>query len=99
MYNRVVRDYNHNAPLSFELNTYVDAPRARTGSSSTLVTAIVGAFYRMVETAASGEYDMAHLAYDIEWKDLAFAGGKQDQYAATFGDGISWNSIKMTRSL
>lgn len=84
IYNRVVRDFDLPA-LSFELHTFVDAPAGSgLGTSSTLVVAVLGAFVQWLSLPLA-EYDIASLAYSIEREDLRLAGGKQDQYAATFG--------------
>ena len=82
---RMVRQYGDGRLPPIRITSYVDAPAGSgLGSSSALVVALVEAFTTFLQ-APLGPYDVAHLAYEIERVDLGLAGGKQDQYAATFG--------------
>jgi D-glycero-alpha-D-manno-heptose-7-phosphate kinase len=84
IYNSIVDNFVKK-PLSFKMTTYSDAPAGSgLGSSSTMVVAIIKAFEEWLNLPL-GEYDIAALACKIEREDVGLAGGKQDQYAATFG--------------
>ena len=84
VYNHIVKHHTKK-PLSFRMTTWIDAPQGSgLGTSSTLVVAILGAFVEWLKLPL-GKYDIAHTAFEIERIEMGMAGGKQDQYAATFG--------------
>ena len=91
-----------------DLWVHSDAPPGSgLGSSSTIVVALIGVLREWLGRAMSS-YDVAELAYRVERVDLGLAGGKQDQYAATFGgfnfiefggDGAVVNPLRIGRDV
>jgi D-glycero-alpha-D-manno-heptose-7-phosphate kinase len=93
---------------SISIDVRLDAPPGSgLGGSSAFTAAILGALSALTGKGLS-TYELAELNYDVERIDLKIAGGKQDQYATTFGgfnliefhkDRIIVNALRIDRDV
>ncbi len=93
VYKRITTDFPK-IKKNLTIITRCDAPiGSGLGSSSAIVVSILAAFVEMFDLPLSN-YDIANYAFKIEREDLKFNGGKQDQFAATFGGFNSMDFLK-----
>ena len=85
VYNKFVEHYNDGIPLNISVITSCDAPiGSGLGSSSTIVVSMIKAYSELLNIPLD-DYEVAFMAHQIERVDCNLAGGKQDQYSASFG--------------
>lgn len=60
-------------------------PNTGLGSSGAVTTALIGAFNHLRDQNKLNRYEIAEMAFQVESTDMNNVGGRQDQYAASFG--------------
>jgi D-glycero-alpha-D-manno-heptose-7-phosphate kinase len=91
-------------PRGIDLFLHTAAPPGSgLGASSALIVSLIGVLADYHKLTLS-DYELAHLAWEVERLDLGLRGGLQDQYAATFGgfnfiefsgDGVIVNPLRI----
>jgi len=84
--------HRYDSGLRLSINTLV-APRSGLGGSASLFVAIIGAFNYLEREYRRDLNEVAELAWRLEREELNNLGGRQDQYAATFG-GLNYIEFK-----
>ena len=85
VYRHMMLEHNGGQFPPLTITTTIDVPAGSgLGASSALTVALIEAFVTAMQLPL-GPYEVARLAFDIERRQLAMMGGKQDQYAAAFG--------------
>lgn len=85
IYLYMIKKYNNNIDIPLTVNSFCEVPPGSgLGSSSTLVVTILKAFIEYFDVGLD-DYQISRLAYEFERVRCKISGGKQDQYAATFG--------------
>ena len=85
IYKYVFKEIYKKEFISVNIKTHSDAPiGSGLGASSTLTIAILQAFNDFFNLGL-GDYELANHAFTIERIKLKLNGGRQDQYAASFG--------------
>ncbi len=75
-----------NPSYGFDLYVRSDVrPHSGLGASASAAVSMIGAFNHLRTTDRLTNHEIAELAYSIEQEELKNIGGRQDQYAATFG--------------
>ncbi|MFH0863178.1 MAG: hypothetical protein V1875_09160 [Candidatus Altiarchaeota archaeon] len=98
----------HNSEDGLSLRLRGDVPpRSGLGSSASAFVSLIGLFNHSRREARMTDYEIAELAFRLEREELGNKGGRQDQYASTFGgmnfiefrgdDFVRVNPVRMKR--
>jgi D-glycero-alpha-D-manno-heptose-7-phosphate kinase len=80
-----IRRFTGNDQVGFDLVLHSNAPPGSgLGSSSAMMVALIGVLKEFRNVPVT-DYELAELAHAVEREELGIRGGRQDQYAATFG--------------